>query len=118
MASLWSKRSGATRTDGPSGALFRTTCLVRWWDTGNVRLRSEEGEGRTWDWPHWTGPGAGALLGVGIAARVDDRTVGVLGGLAVFAMFTLTDFLARRRTRAAGSVHPPDGLPTSSADRL
>lgn len=84
-----------------------------------MRLRSEEEEGRTWDWPHWTGPGAGALLGVGIAARVDDRTVGVLGGLAVFAMFTLADFLARRRARAAEAVQAhPDGLPTSGVDHL
>lgn len=46
------------------------------------------------------------------------QTVGVLGGLAVFAMFTLADVLARRRASAAESVHAhPDGLPTSGADR-
>lgn len=83
-----------------------------------MRLRGEEEEGRTWDWPHWTGPGAGALLGVGIAARVNDRTVGVPGGLAVFAMFTLADFLARRRARAAESVQAhPEGPPASGAAR-
>lgn len=95
----------------------RTTWSVPRWDTGSVRLRSENEEGRTWDWPHWTGPGAGALLGLGIAARVDDLTVGVLGGLAVFAMFTLADFLARRRAGAAESVHAhPEGPPASGAD--
>lgn len=50
------------------------------------------------------GPRGRALLGAGIAARVHDRTVGVLGGLAVFAMFTVSDFVVRRsRARAAGN---------------
>ena len=72
-----------------------------------------------WDWPAWTGPGAGALLGIGIAARVDDRTVGVLSGLAVFAMFTASDLVARRsKARAAGHIRgtPPDGA-ASDPDR-
>lgn len=58
-----------------------------------------------WDWPAWTGPGAGALLGIGLAVRVDDRTVGALGGLAVFALFTASDLAARRSSaRAADRI--------------
>lgn len=64
-------------------------------------LREEDEEGRTWDWPNWTGPGAGVLLGATVAVRVDDKVAGVLGGIVIFLLVTASDIAVRRRKARA-----------------